>query len=158
MENKKLKRLNCAISLINNLYHEIACLFGISDSVLMILYTVSIMGGTCQLRDIYTLGGVPKQTVNSALRKLEQEELIYLENQNRKAKNVCLTSKGKLFAEQTAVKLISAENRILESWTDEEADLYIRLNQKYAEDLKQQLLLLSGELKSEKENRTACGM
>ena len=143
MENTKLKRLNYAISLIDNIYHDAACQFGMSDSVMMILYTVSFMGGKCLLRDIYTLGSVPKQTINSAIRKLEQEEVIYLENQNKKAKNVCFTPKGKTLAEQTVAKLISAENHILESWTDTDADLYIRLNQKYAEDLKQQLLLLS---------------
>ncbi|MDE6087337.1 MAG: MarR family transcriptional regulator [Oscillospiraceae bacterium] len=151
MEHTKLKRLNCAISSIHSIYHHAACQFGMSDSVMMILYTVSVMEGKCLLRDIYTLSGMPKQTINSAIRKLEQKEIIYLENQNKKAKNVCLTPKGKMLAEKTVVKLISAENHILESWTETDADLYIRLNQKYVEDLSQQLLLLT-----EKENLKSC--
>lgn len=142
-KSNKLKRLNYSISAIESIYHDAACKFGISDSTMMILYTVSFMGGKCLLRDIYTLSGVRKQTINSAIRRLENDEMIYLENHNGKSKKVCFTDKGKNFADKTVVPLISAENRILESWSESDADLYIELTRRYAEDLKAQLNMLS---------------
>ena len=142
-ENNKLKRLNYSISEIESIYHDVACKFGISDSTMTILYSISFMGGKCLLRDIYTLSGVCKQTINSAIRRLENDKMIYLENHDGKSKKVCFTDKGKDFADKTVVQLISAENRILESWTEKYADLYIELNQRYAEDLKTQLDMLS---------------
>lgn len=141
-ENNKLKRLNYSISELGSVYHDIACKFGISDSVMAVLYGMSLMNGKCPLNDICRMSGIPKQTINSAIRKLENDEMIYLENRNGKAKTLFFTEKGKDFADKTVIHLISAENRILKSWSENDADLYIKLNQRYAEDLKKQLNII----------------
>ncbi len=142
-QNNKLKRLNSAISLIDGIYHYAACLFGISDSILTILYTLSCLDGECMLCDIYKSCGIPKQTINSAVRRLENDGLIILEQYNGKSKKAKLTEKGIAFADKTVSKLIAAENNILDSWSEGDSDLYISLNQRYAEDLKKQLKLIS---------------
>ncbi len=141
-ENNKLKRLNYSVSELGSIYHDIACKFGISDSVMVILYGVSLMDGKCLLNDICKMSGVPKQTINSAVRKLESNGMIYLENHNEKSKMICLTEKGRDFADKTVAHLISAENKILESWSENDADLYIELNQRYAKDLKKQFSMI----------------
>ena len=64
---------------INALYHEAAVKMGISDSVQNILYVLCEKGGQCLQSKISKLTGISRQTINSAIRKLEKEEIVYLE-------------------------------------------------------------------------------
>ena len=73
-----LKRINHLISELEQIYHQYALKYKISDSVFIMLYTRSVEGGECALSDIVLLSGLPKQTVNSAIRKMEEEEIIFL--------------------------------------------------------------------------------
>lgn len=137
--NIKLRRLNYIISEMNGIYHKAAYKFGLSDSTLMILYSICIHGTSCMLIDIYKSSGVCRQTINSSIRKLERENIIYLESIGGKKKKVYLTDKGKKLSERTSILLIEAENRILESWTESDVDLYLKLNEKYSKSLEEQL-------------------
>ena len=64
---------------INALYHEAAVKMGMSDSIQNILYVVCEKGDVCQQSDISKLTGISRQTINSAIRKLEKENIVYLE-------------------------------------------------------------------------------
>ena len=75
----ELKRLNYLTSEIDAAYHEAARKLGLSDSTMMVLYAACNNGGSCLLSDICKISGTSKQTINSALRKLEADGLIYLE-------------------------------------------------------------------------------
>ena len=50
--SKEIKRYNHLISEIDAVYHEISLKFGLSDSALIILYTICEHGDSCLLRDI----------------------------------------------------------------------------------------------------------
>ena len=104
-----------------------------------ILYMIFIHGERCFLYDIYKLSGISKQTINSAIRKLETEEIVYLEKHNGKTKMVCLTEKGKSFAEQTAAKLLETECNAFRDWSEEEIDIYLRLIEKHNSSLRNQI-------------------
>ena len=97
---------------------------------------------TCLLSDVYKQSGISKQTVNSALRKLESDSMVYLENHKGKAKTVCLTDAGKALVQQTAARLYDAERRALETWTGEEIDQHIALLEKYLNALTEQVQAL----------------
>ncbi len=141
-----LKRLNHLQCETNVVYSEMSSVFGQSDSVMQILYTICDSGGECcLLRDICHLTSLPKQTINSALRKLEEEQVVYLEHVGRKNKRVCLTEKGKELAAQTAGKVIEAENRILAEWGSEIAEQFLALNERYLECLQKELKRLKDE-------------
>lgn len=126
-----LKRFNYLTSEINAAYHEAASKLGLSDSAMMILYTICNNGDHCLLSDICQLIGVSKQTINSALRKLEADDIVYLETFSGKKKMVYLTDKGKNLADKTVVRLIEIENNIFGSWTNEELEMYLELTQRY---------------------------
>lgn len=134
-----LKRLNYLLGEIDGAYHEVARKLGISDSVSKILYTIcdTDSGERCLLHEICRQTGLSKQTVNSALRGLEREGLIYLQAVDGKAKEVCLTEAGKAFAEKTARQVIQMENDILEDWTPEELEFYLKLTERYLAQLAQ---------------------
>ena len=133
----QVKRINYLHSEINNVFHEMSQQMGLSDSVSCILYTICNFGDSCLLTDIINMTGIPKQTVNSALRKLEGEGYLQLETAQSRRKKVVLTEAGKLLAQNTAKQMIRMENEIYASWTEEERQLHLTLTQRYLDQLKE---------------------
>lgn len=127
----ELQRINCLFSDMDAAYHQAAVRLGVSDSVSVIYYLLYLNDGCCLLQDIYRLSGISKQTVNSALRKLELEALVYLEQLDGKAKKVCATEKGKPQIYAVAEKIYQAEENTLRGWTDEELACFIAGLEKY---------------------------
>lgn len=76
---EEIKTFNYLFSEIDAAYHETAKRLGLSDSAMQILYAICNHGEQCLLSDICRLSGTSKQTINSALRKLESNGIIYLE-------------------------------------------------------------------------------
>lgn len=127
----ELNRINYLSNEIDAAYHEAARKLHLSDSALLILYTICDHGDGCLLYDICRLSGASKQTINSALRKLEAEGIVYLETFHGKKKKVYLTEKGRQVTENTALRLIEIENDIIRSWSEAEQQIYIELTQRY---------------------------
>lgn len=126
-----LKRINCLANELDLLYHQAARKLGVSDSVLCILYMIHEKGDGCLLCDICNESGISKQTINSALRKLEKEDILYLEQDKGKNKRIRLTEKGRQYTAHTAARLYDAESRALSGWSEEDLSAYLRLMKKY---------------------------
>ena len=142
MENvnqSETRRYNRLLSEIDEVYHELAIRQGFSDSAMAILYALSDNDGQCRLPELIKLSGVNKQTVNSALRKLEKEDIVYMEPAGGKSKRVCLTEKGFSIALKTVDRVLDAEKRIYSSWSREEWELYIQLTERYLCQLREEL-------------------
>ena len=129
----EIRRINFLISEMESLYHLADLRLGISDSASLVLYTLYDAGGQCPLADIYKNSGISKQTINSAIRGLENEGLLYLTQYHGRAKKVVLTDKGNRFTQQTAARIRPAEQDAFASWTEEEVRTHIRLLEKYTE-------------------------
>lgn len=129
------KRFNYILGEINAIYHDISLKLGLSDSAMQILYAICDMGEGCLLRDICRHSGHSKQTINSALRKLEQDNIIILDKTDTRYKTVRLTDTGRKLADKTANRIIEMENSIFASWTKEEVNNYLNLTQKYLNNL-----------------------
>ena len=131
--SKNLRRLNHLLSETNAAYHEAAARLGLSDSVSQILYTVCAYddGYRCPLHKICVETGISKQTINSALRRLEGEGYVYLEQAGGKRKDVCLTAEGIALAERTVSRIIAAENAVFASWRAEDVEAYLELTEQY---------------------------
>ena len=132
-----LNRFNYLQSEIGAAYTEMATALGISDSALQILYTICTFGDTCLLGEILRMTGLPKQTVNSSLRKLEGEGVLYLLSADKRKKSVHLTEKGKTLAASTALRVMEVENAVFDSWTETERETYLALTQKFLTQLKE---------------------
>lgn len=133
------RRYNRLISEIDEVYHRIAVRIGFSDSAMSILYTLADHDGRCRLPELIRLSGINKQTVNSALRKLEKDGLICLEPAGGRSKQVRLTEKGLAIADKTVKKVLDAERRIYSSWPREEWELYVKLTERYVCGLRKEL-------------------
>lgn len=121
---------------INALYHEAAVKTGVSDSVQNILYVICEKGDCCLQSEISRLTGISRQTINSAIHKLEKEGIIRLEQGKGRNTIVCLTEEGKNYARRKIYPLFEIENKIWADWTEEEQQQYLLLTQKYRDGLK----------------------
>lgn len=139
--SKDLKRFNYLITETDNVYHEAAARLGLSDSAMQILYAICDYdeGDSCPLREVVRRTGISKQTVNSAIRKMEREGILYLEQDGVRMKKLCLTQKGKELAERTALRIIKAENNILDSWFREDVEKYLELTERFLTSFKEEV-------------------
>lgn len=129
--SKVMKRYNYLFGEMEAIYHEMSLKVGLSDSAMRILYAVRDNGERCPLRNICRYSGLSKQTINSALRKMEAEGILYLEPAGLKNKNVCLTEAGKLLTARTAGRIYEIENDIMESWPKEDVQTYLELTERF---------------------------
>lgn len=141
--NKKISssihRINYLNAELNALYHNASLKLGLTDSASIVLYTIYDNGGNCLLSDIYKQSGISKQTVNSAIRNLEKENIIFLEQHSGRAKKVVLTDTGKEYAQKTVARLFDAEAAAFSSWTDDEINAYIGFMEKYINSFREQV-------------------
>lgn len=104
----------------NDIYHEIAWKLKLSDSAFSILYTLCEMEDGCLQKDICAVTCLPKQTVNSSVRKMEAEELVTLEKGKGREMKIHLTEKGMALVQEKIYPVIEAENRAFSSMPEEE--------------------------------------
>ena len=117
---EKIHRLNYLCTELNAVYHQAALKLGMPDSVMCVLYAIHDNGENCLLSVVYKQSGVSKQTVNSAIRKLE-------------------TDKGKKYVSDTIDRICQAEISALETWSTNEIDTYISLMEKYISTFNEQV-------------------
>lgn len=132
--HSKVEKISWLTSEIDGLYHAASVRVGLSDSEMYILYTISVEGGSCPLRDVYKLTGLSRQTVNSAIRKLEAEGAVTLEKYRGRSKLVRFTDSGSAYAERTVGKILQAERNVFGRWEETEIDQYIRMLERFITD------------------------
>lgn len=135
----EVHQINYLSSEMESLYHQASLKLGMSDSVSIVLYTIYDAEEDCLLRDIYQKSGISKQTVNSAIRTLEADGILYLEQYTGRSKKVILTDKGRDYVERTVVKLYEAEAQAFASWPSEEIAAYIRLMGNFVDCFRRQV-------------------
>lgn len=139
MRREITKRYNSLSSEINSLYHQAAKKMGISDSVQNILYVLCDQGNQALQSEICSISGISRQTINSALSKLEQQGLVRVEPDKGRNTMVFLTEAGQKFAAEKVAPLFQIENKIWSEWTAAEQQQYLELTQKYRDSLKKKL-------------------
>ena len=137
--SKELRRFNRLLGEMDSVYHEASMKLGLSDSAMKVLYTMCSEGDPCPLQEIVRQSGVSKQTINSAIRKLEDEGVVYLEAAGGRGKNVRLTGRGRELVQRTAVPLIELEDEIYASWTKEELREHLGRTERFLTALREKI-------------------
>ena len=108
------------------LYHRLARACGLPDCALR---SEEAPLTQTQLSEQLSL---PKQTVNSALKKLVEEGVLRLEaaDGNLKNKRVCLTEAGEAFLRRTVDRVFGVESAAAARLTEEERSALVALSQK----------------------------
>lgn len=137
--SKYLKEYNHIYKEANDIYHEIARKLQLSDSALDIFYTIFEMGDNCLQRDICKASCMPKQTVNSSIRKLQTDGYLTLSPGKGRSMHIHLTPSGQKLIQEKLVPLIRIKNDAFEDMTVEECEQLIHLNAKYNQALRSRL-------------------
>ena len=129
--NNIMHQVNCLASDLDSLYHQAALKLG--------LYLLYERDGSYPLNEIRKETNISKQTLNSAIRKLESEDIVYLKQTNGREKTVCLTEKGTDYTSCTIARLYTAECNAFQDWTEAEIRQYLYLMDKYNRDFRKQI-------------------
>ena len=117
---------------LDDVYRSAAKSCGISECAFWILYTLRVEEKSFTQAEICEFLIEPKQTVNSALKKLEAEGYLTLSaGADQRSKRVCLTEKGARLAERTVDRIAEAEAEALLGLSDGEREALFSLLQKY---------------------------
>ena len=144
--SKYLKEYNHIYKEANDIYHEIARKLQLSDSALDIFYTIFEIGDNCLQRDICKASCMPKQTVNSSIRKLQTDGYLTLSPGKGRSMHIHLIASGQKLIQEKLVPLIRIENDAFEDMTVEECEQLIHLNAKYNQALRSRLSNLEEDL------------
>lgn len=129
---RRLREYNDSLKAIDDTYRAAARRFGLPECAFWILYTLRVERAPLTQSEICALQYQPKQTVHSALKRLEADGLLKLAHGgNRKSKYVCLTDKGTRLAERTVDRIAEAEAEALLGLSDGEREALFSLLQKY---------------------------
>lgn len=132
-----LSRLNNLFKENDEIYRNAAKRVGLPDCAFWIFYilredSIKKEGNILTQSEICSTMYLPKQTVNSAMKKLENDGYIRLFNTNdRRSKQVSLTPKGMALAENTVDRIIEKETDALAGMAADEKETFLRLYQKY---------------------------
>lgn len=136
---KKQEELNRIFREFDDLYHSVSVNCGLSDSAFDILYCVGEMGEGCRQKDICLYFYTSKQTLHSAIRKLEQDGILELVSGKGRDKHIYLTEKGRSILEDKILPVMRAENAAFSKMSEEESEQLLNLTWKYMSFLKQNL-------------------
>lgn len=139
-----IRRINCLTTELESLYHQAARELGVADSVMCVIYMVHQKGDGCLLYDIWNESGISKQTINSAIRKLEGDGILFLEQEKGKNKRIRLTPEGKSYVERTAGRMLEMECRAFDDWSEQEIGTYLNLMERYNRDFRAQVEQMEG--------------
>lgn len=119
---------------LNELYYDyvVSYGYGLSETAFWLLYIIWDMGDNCTQSDICDRWSYKRQSINSALKRLEAQGYLRLKAVpgNKKSKYIALTDAGKNLAEKAMIPLVSAEVKSLEEFDEQERDMLIKLTQK----------------------------
>lgn len=135
--SKRLAEYNSIIKEHEDLYRQLAKRFGMSECSFWILYSLRETNTSITQSELCYALSQPKQTINSALKKMQDYGFIeLLISQDRRKKFIHLTDKGALLAQETVDKVILLENQTFDTFTEEEQSLFLQLLHKYTDNLK----------------------
>ena len=130
----------------DSIYHNVAVKFGLSDTVMWVLYNVYASNDTITQQELCRQCFFAKQTVNTAITSLVKNGYVTLEAipGTRNQKKIQLTAKGSALAEVTIVPLMEAESRVYSALSREELEAYLEMTTRLTVSLREETEKLRG--------------
>ena len=143
----KIARLNRIAKALDGAYMSAARKFDLAESAFWLLYEIKLSDAPLTQKELCDNLFLPKQSINSALKKLEADGCLTLEyaENSRKRKLIRLTEKGDALAAATASKIVNAELRMLDGMDPAAVDRMLDVYEKYAERIVAELASIAPE-------------
>ncbi len=131
----------------DSIYHKMAIKYGMSDTVLWLLYVISDEDRVFTQQDLCKRCSFPKQTVNTAINNLVKSQLVELITipGTRNKKQVCLTEKGKAVCSNTTDVLKTCEEKVYGHFSKQELNNYLEMTRLLTEYMKEEFIGIKGE-------------
>lgn len=133
-----IQEFNQLLKKMDSVYNKLAKSSELSDTAFWIIYTIKNEKETYKQKDLCDMWSYSKQTINSSLKKLEEQNIIKLVfvPENKKDKKIILTEYG----EQIAKELIGPVNEIEKKSLRniKERKEFIKLFKKYIETMEEE--------------------
>lgn len=148
-QGKELRKFNYMYRKAEEIYHDLSLKMGLSDSVFFILYTICENGDGCSQKFLCQQISISKQTINSAIRRLEKNGDIRLQRGEKgRELLVYLTEQGKKLVQEKIYPIMEMEERVFVKMLKKEREEFLRLLEKYMVYLEgEAALLLEEEVK-----------
>ncbi|SFC30580.1 MarR family winged helix-turn-helix transcriptional regulator [Butyrivibrio sp. YAB3001] len=124
---------------LNSIYQKQSKKFEMSETTIMILYAIRASESGFTQKEIIDEYLLPKQTVNSAMKKLLNEGKVFVSDKNGREKRFLLTKEGIQMAGQSADLILEAERKAFFSFTEKEQETLIRLLEMYNSRLEDEM-------------------
>ena len=115
-----------------------------------IFYAIIALGDGCCQKDICDYAFTSKQTIHSAIHRLEKEGFLYLKSAKGREMQIFLTPKGISFSEEKIVPVIDMENQVCSGMNANELDTLLLLTEQYLCQLRAQAANLPFYIQDEK--------
>ena len=130
-QERALKEYDSLWREIEMLWHEVARKAGVSDSAFAILSTILELGEGCLQKDICDMNSISKQTIHSAIKKLEQDGLLRLQPGQRREVHIRLTPQGSRLIQEKVLPILDLERQAMACLSPEERESFLRLTRQY---------------------------
>lgn len=139
--SSQLRSWNRLYKRLDDAYYRTARKFDMTETELWITYIIREHEGPLTQTDICNITYESKQTINSALKKMEGKGLIGLKtvDGNKKSKFLTFTPEGEKVAEATADKILQAEENAIKAMGSEEMTVLIDLYKSYLDTLEEEM-------------------
>ncbi len=121
----------CLQHQIDEFYHELAVRQELSDSALLVLWTLLDLGDGCTQRDICRQFALTKQTVHSSVRKLAKDGFLTLRPGPGREVQVYPTEAGRALMREKVLPIQNAEEAASRRMGQEELSAMLRLTRKW---------------------------
>ena len=136
-----LLRYNSIYKDTNAIYHALARSFGLSDCAFWVLYLLREGTGPYTQAGLCSALALSRQTVNSAIKSLQDAGCVELRPlpDDRKSKALCLTEAGRRLAADTVDQVVEAELRTLCQFDRAMLEQILAFDAAYAAALREQV-------------------
>lgn len=124
---------------LSSIYQKQSKKFEISETTILILYAIRASVNGVTQKEIIEEYLLPKQTVNSAMKKLLDEGKVFVSEKNGREKRFLLTKEGIEVASKSADLILEAEKKAFFSFTVNEQEAIITLLEKYNSRLEDEM-------------------
>lgn len=133
-----LKLIDSSMCRVNALYGEWAKQNGISFNKMMTIYALNHNQDTgCTQKQICDEWLIPKQTINTIIKKLEKDGYIVFEKGINKSKIIWFTEAGREYAQTILKDLYTIEEKVIKKMGKEKVNMFLQSNFVYEKALKE---------------------